>query len=173
MGNNFWEVKSMEDFTHDEWEQICLKCGKCCCEKARHGNSILFYNRVCDNLDLKTGLCKQYENRLCDECLKVDWELLCNHPEIFSEKCAYRMLKEHGCLPKYHPLITGDTDSVKKAGQTVLDWENVHTFSQIKDAISKIVDEAGKQMWDAEEYADAVQQGLQTYYLQVMEKHKR
>lgn len=173
MDSNFWKVKSMQDFTPEEWEQICLKCGKCCCHKTYYGNSVLFYNRVCDNLDLKTGLCKNYENRLCDDCLEVNWQVLCKNPELLPEECAYRMLKEKGCLPEYHPLITGDSESVKKANQTVLDWEKVHNFAQIKKIVDEVAKETDEKGWSMEKYADTVNERLKNYPLLVTGKYKR
>ena len=45
--------------------------------------------------------------------------------------CAYRLLYEGKALPEWHPLVSGDPDSVKKAGiliqdgvheEDVIDW---------------------------------------------------
>ena len=38
--------------------------------------------------------------------------------------CAYRLLYEGKVLPEWHPLVSGDPDSVKKAG--VLIQDGVH-----------------------------------------------
>ena len=173
MENNFWRVKSMQDFTHEEWEKICLKCGKCCAEKVFNGRSVLFYNRVCNNLDLRTGLCRQYECRLCYECLKVDWEMLCKHPEMLPETCAYRTLKEKGCLPEYHQLITGDADSVKKAKQSVLDWKGLHTNEEIQLVVASVFDKANKENWSSGQFEDAISEALASYHLMVVETYKR
>ena len=174
MDNEFWKVKSMEDFTQDEWEKICLKCGKCCAVKASDINGkVYFYNRVCDGMDMNTGLCKRYENRLCDDCLKVDLLMLCKHPECLPKKCAYRMLREEGNLPEYHPLITGDPDSVKKAKQTVLDWEDIHSIAQIRDATDGILKKADEENWSMEQFEDAVSKAVQKFNLRVVEVFER
>ena len=68
--------------------------------------------------------------------------MLCKKPHLLPEDCAYRMLKEKGCLPEYHPLITGDDESVKKAKQTVLDWEDIHSIADIREATNAVLKKA-------------------------------
>lgn len=172
MDNEFWRVKSMEDFTQDEWDSICLKCGKCCAVKASDTRCVHFYNRVCDGLDMNTGLCKRYENRLCEDCLKVDFRLLCKQPYQLPEECAYRMLKEKGYLPEYHPLITGDSESVRKAGQTVLDWEDIHSIADIREATNAVLKKANEEEWSMEQFEDAVSKAIKNFTLHIVKTYK-
>ncbi len=119
---NFYE-KSLCDFTDEEWEQICLKCGKCCMCKYRGDNVIHFSNHMCRFFDIKKGICSCYNDRIDTakgECVKVDMDLLENHLEFLPPDCAYRRLYEGRGLPAYHPLLTGNPNSVIEAGQTVM-----------------------------------------------------
>ena len=173
MDKEFWRAKSMADFTQEEWDSICLKCGKCCAYKAIDANRhVNFYNRVCDGLDMTTGLCKRYENRLCEECLKVDLKMLCKKPHLLPEDCAYRMLKEKGCLPEYHPLITGDDESVKKAKQTVLDWEDIHSIADIREATNAVLKKANEEEWSMEQFEDAVSEAVKKFALRIVKSYK-
>ena len=144
---DFWKVKSMEDFTEAEWESVCLKCGKCCVLKSFENGWALFSNRVCDGLDMYTGKCSRYETRLCADCAKVDINLVRDLPELLPETCAYRMLFEGKGLPQYHPLITKDDESVKKAKQRVLDWPNVHSSKDIRNELMSLSEKSLKESW--------------------------
>lgn len=173
MDNEFWQVKSMEDFTDQEWEQICLRCGKCCAVKTMDASKVYFYNRLCGGFDLESGLCKRYDTRLCDDCLKVDMEVLAKHPELLPETCAYRVLKEKGKLPEYHPLITGDAESVKKANQTVLDWKGVHTIENLELTVASVLDKANKGNWTSEQFEDAVHEAVKPFNLVIVEAYQK
>ena len=169
----FWEEKTMEHFSPEEWEMICLKCGKCCCVKHEDNENVFFTNRLCESFDLSSGLCKRYDSRLCADCLKVDWSLLCNNAKMLPKSCAYRQLKEEGKLPEYHPLITGDADSVRKAKQSVLDWEDVHTIADIRNATNRVLIEADRKNWTISQYEDAIEDAIRPYPMIIVEKHKK
>ena len=115
MDKNFWKHKKLSDFTEEEWEAVCLRCGKCCLSKSMSEDMIFFSNQICKNFDLKTGKCSCYQTRLSATCAKVDMHLLRTLPELLPETCAYRLLLDGKDLPDYHPLISGDLQSVHKA----------------------------------------------------------
>ncbi len=150
----FWLVKSMEDFTEAEWESICLKCGKCCVLKDFNNGIARFSNRACDGLDMKTGRCTRYATRICADCVKVDMNLIRDLPELLPETCAYRMLFEGKGLPDYHPLITGDEDSVKKAKQTVLDWPDIHSAKDLHNEFMALNLKCSKEQWPLERFEE-------------------
>ena len=110
--------------THDEWESLCDGCGRCCLHKLEdEDDGRIYYTRAaCDLLDIKSCRCKDYPNRekLMPDCI----QLSVDHAQYFDwlpETCAYRLLAEGEPLPEWHPLITGDPDSVIKAGISVRD----------------------------------------------------
>lgn len=132
----FWETKSLSEMTDDEWEALCDGCGKCCYRKFIEGRGRrekLYYTRIaCDLLDLNTGKCGDYLNRfkLGTECTKLTKK---NLPQFgwLPQTCAYRLLYEGKPLFDWHPLISGNPDSVKLAHipivngiheKDVIDW---------------------------------------------------
>lgn len=132
----FWETKSLTEMTTDEWEALCDGCGKCCYRKFIEGRGKrekLYYTRIaCDLLDLTTGKCGDYLNRfkLDTECTKLTKK---NLPQFgwLPNTCAYRLLYEGKPLFDWHPLISGNPNSVKLADiqiangiheKDVIDW---------------------------------------------------
>ena len=78
----------------------------------------VFYSDVaCKLLDLDTCRCTNYAQRakLVADCVV----LTADNPEPYEwlpHTCAYRRLAKGKELPAWHPLITGDPDSVHAAG---------------------------------------------------------
>ena len=126
---NFWQTKSLLEMTESEWEALCDGCGKCCYRKYIQGRGKrqkLYYTRIaCNLLDVETGKCCNYSERFKIEtdCTKLAKK---NLPDFgwLPNTCAYRLLYEGKPLPEWHPLISGDPDSVKKAG--ILIQDGVH-----------------------------------------------
>ena len=105
---DFWKIKKLEDFSEDEWEQICCNCGLCCLVKLQDEEDVedVYYTRIiCHFFDKETRLCKEYDNRckLVPECLKVTPENI-DKLTWMPKNCSYRILYETGDLPKWHPL---------------------------------------------------------------------
>ena len=126
---NFWQTKSLLEMTESEWEALCDGCGKCCYRKYIQGRGKrqkLYYTRIaCNLLDVETGKCCNYSERFKIEtdCTKLTKK---NLPDFgwLPNTCAYRLLYEGKPLPEWHPLISGDPNSVKNAG--VLIQDGVH-----------------------------------------------
>ena len=117
----FWKKKKLEQMNEQEWELLCDGCGKCCLNKLESGGKIYFTCVKCRFLDSKSCLCRIYENRFekVPDCRSVNFAALKERPRWLPKTCAYRLLEEGKDLPEWHPLISGDKESVHKAMQSV------------------------------------------------------
>jgi len=108
--------------THTEWESLCDGCGRCCLHKLEDdADERMYYTRVaCELLDISTCRCKDYANRqkTVPDCIQLSVEQA-HFFDWLPDTCAYRLLAEGESLPEWHPLITGDPQSVMDAGVSV------------------------------------------------------
>ena len=118
----FWQTKSLLQMSNQEWESLCDGCGRCCLNKLEDWDTgeIHFTNIACTLFDGTTCRCRDYENRFetVPDCVKLEPQDISSYPWL-PPTCAYRRLNEGRGLPDWHPLITGDPDSVHKAGISV------------------------------------------------------
>jgi uncharacterized cysteine cluster protein YcgN (CxxCxxCC family) len=132
----FWETKRLEQMSPGEWDSLCDGCGQCCLNKLEDEDSgQIFLTRLsCALLDLGTCRCKDYENRFArmPDCLSIDVKAV-RKLKWLPESCAYRRLHEGRGLAWWHPLVSGDPDTVHQAGVSVRGWarsEKGETLSQ-------------------------------------------
>jgi uncharacterized cysteine cluster protein YcgN (CxxCxxCC family) len=119
----FWKSKRLQDMDSQEWESLCDGCGRCCLHKLRDEGTgeLSFTNISCRLLDLKTCQCRHYETRqlYVPDCVsltpgnvdEIDW---------LPPSCAYRRLAEGKGLAWWHPLVSGDANTVHTAGISVV-----------------------------------------------------
>ena len=121
--DRFWETIPMSKMTSEEWEALCDGCGKCCLNKIEEEDSgDVYLTRVaCRLLDDQSCQCSQYETRksIVPECIMLTPTTLDKHMYWMPQTCAYRLLHKNLPLPEWHPLKTGDPQSVHKAGVSV------------------------------------------------------
>ena len=122
MADEYWKRKSLAEMSEREWEDLCDGCALCCMHKLEDEDSgeIFYTDIACKLLDVDTCRCTDYANRLkiVSECLV----LTVDDKESFAwlpNSCAYKRLANGQDLPEWHPLITGDPDSVHAAGISV------------------------------------------------------
>ena len=118
----FWCTKTLKEMTRPEWESLCDGCGRCCLHKLRDDDTDRVHHTdvACRLLDLESCRCSDYEHRrksvpdcvtLTAACIKLfDW---------LPPSCAYRLLDEGKELQWWHPLVSGDPDTVHQAGISV------------------------------------------------------
>ncbi|SDE12334.1 YcgN family cysteine cluster protein [Rhodospira trueperi] len=118
----FWERKTLRQMTDAEWESLCDGCGKCCLNKLQDEDTgaLAFTNAACLLLDLDSCRCADYANRWdhVPDCVKLVPGMVARLAWLPST-CAYRLLAENQPLPDWHPLVSGDAESVHRAGVSV------------------------------------------------------
>lgn len=118
----FWETKLLAEMTSVEWESLCDNCGKCCLIKLEDEDSgeIVFTSAVCDLIDLDTCRCTRYSERctLVPECIDLKQHDFATYRWL-PTTCAYRLLTDGKPLPDWHPLLSGNPESVKDAGVSI------------------------------------------------------
>ena len=117
----FWKRKTLAEMNRDEWESLCDGCGKCCLNKLINDDDDLFFtDAACRLLDLHTCRCTDYANRLHEvpDCEVLTAENIQSFKWMTST-CAYRLLAEGKDLFDWHPLVSGDPESVHRAGVSV------------------------------------------------------
>lgn len=114
-GNKFWQVKSLDEMTPSEWESLCDGCGRCCLEKLEDPSTgkIKLTPVACEFLDIDICRCTIYETRLEQNpaCIKLTPRTV-EQKKWLPQTCAYRRLLEGKDLAWWHPLISGDPDTV-------------------------------------------------------------
>ena len=118
----FWKTKRLEDMSKDEWESLCDGCGRCCLHKLRYEdtNALAHTNVACRLLDLNSCQCTDYarRQRKVPDCVsltpaavrEIDW---------LPPTCGYRLVADGKPLAWWHPLVSGDRDTVHQAGISV------------------------------------------------------
>ena len=118
----FWKTKRLDDMTRAEWESLCDGCGRCCLHKLREEDTgELSYTEVaCHLLDLGTCRCGDYKRRQVrvPDCVSLTPEEL-RQIDWLPPTCAYRRIEEGKDLSWWHPLVSGDPNTVHTAGISV------------------------------------------------------
>lgn len=118
----FWERKRLDEMTSEEWESLCDGCGRCCLNKLEHETTgeILYTNVACRLLDPDTCRCSNYADRqrFVPDCRRLTPQNVSKIPWL-PTTCAYRLLAEGKGLNWWHPLRSGDPNTVIEAGISV------------------------------------------------------
>ena len=124
MRARFWELP-LASLDRAEWEALCDGCGKCCLHKLEEETTGELHptNVACRLLDRTTGRCSDYRDRRAyvPDCVRLtarNVDKLAWRPGT----CTYRLRAEGKPLEPWHYLISGDRESVHKAGISVRGW---------------------------------------------------
>ncbi|WP_456686236.1 YcgN family cysteine cluster protein, partial [Bradyrhizobium sp. P5_C11_2] len=111
----FWKTKTLEEMSDVEWESLCDGCGRCCLNKLEDEDTgqIYFTHVGCKLLDGATCGCKDYPNRSdkVPDCVRLtpanvrtlNW---------LPPSCGYKLVAEGRDLYWWHPLVSGDPNTV-------------------------------------------------------------
>lgn len=118
----FWETKTMEEMTHEEWESLCDGCAKCCLIKLEDEDTEQIYatKLACHFLNIGSCRCRDYPNRHASvpDCVVITPENVRTFRWLPST-CGYRKVAEGQPLDWWHPLVSGDPDTVHQAGISI------------------------------------------------------
>lgn len=127
----FWKTKTLEEMSPTEWESLCDGCARCCLVKLEDEDSgeVHLTRLACALLDVGSCRCSDYANRFArmHDCIKIDPATV-RSIDWLPPTCGYRLVKEGRDLLWWHPLISGDPETVHEAGISVRGW----TISETK-----------------------------------------
>ena len=119
----FWEKHPIDRLTQAEWEALCDGCGKCCLNKLEDEDTgeVALTRIACRLLDDSTCRCSQYtiRHQFVPECIVLSPQNMDKNLYWMPETCAYKLLWQGKPLYDWHPLISGDPQTVHDAGVSV------------------------------------------------------
>jgi len=137
----FWETIPLNRMSRTQWESLCDGCGKCCVHKLEDDETGELFptNVACRLLDPRTALCKDYPSHgqsvgATDTLTVYLFPSLGLDDRIFQHlslpyrvktidwlpsSCGYLRVHRGQGLADWHPLISGDPNSVHRAGISV------------------------------------------------------
>ena len=139
MSEPFWRTKRLEEMSPAEWESLCDGCGRCCLNKLEDWDTgaIAWTHVACRLLDGTTCRCSDYPNRqdTVPDCIPLDPETV-KSLRWLPPTCGYRLVAEGRDLYWWHPLVSGDPDTVHAAGVSVKD----RTISELDVPVEALED---------------------------------
>lgn len=121
-GLPFWKTRKLHEMSEREWESLCDGCGRCCLVKLEDEDTGRIYatDVTCRLLDAGTCRCINYPRRqeIVPDCIRLTPDEVARIPWL-PPTCGYRLVREGMDLPWWHPLVSGDPETVHTAGVSV------------------------------------------------------
>lgn len=144
VNTSFWNIKALDQMSRTEWESLYDGCARCCMHKFQDEKTgkVSYTYISCRFLDTQQCKCTIYNDPYINnqKCKKISPNNI-RHLTWLPETCAYRLVAEKKDLKWWHPLVSGDPDTVHLAGISVrsiaVPEENVHPDDMEEFIISK------------------------------------
>jgi uncharacterized cysteine cluster protein YcgN (CxxCxxCC family) len=137
----FWKRKTLAQMSKQEWESLCDGCGMCCVNKLEYDGTgeLAQTDTCCKLLDPRTARCKDYKNRkkIVPDCIQLTPKVV-EKMDWLPKTCAYRLVHFKQDLYWWHPLVSGDPETVHQAGISARG--RVIPEDQVEDISERIVD---------------------------------
>ncbi|MGV6873010.1 YcgN family cysteine cluster protein [Pseudochelatococcus sp. B33] len=121
-GLPFWKTKKLHELSEREWESLCDGCGRCCLVKLEDEDTGRIYatDVACRLFDAGACRCRDYAHRqaLVPDCIRLTPAEVARLTWL-PPTCAYRLVREGADLYWWHPLVSGDPETVHAAGVSV------------------------------------------------------
>jgi len=124
MSDPFWKTKTLAEMSQEEWESLCDGCGRCCLISLEDADTAEIYltNVSCKLFNAATCRCSDYAQRTkrVRDCVKLT---PANIGDLtwMPKSCAYRLIHDGEDLYWWHPLVSGDPETVHESGVSVRD----------------------------------------------------
>ena len=119
----FWKHKPLKSLTSEEWEALCDGCGKCCLNKLEDEDTgeVALTRIACRLLDDQSCKCGQYpiRHQFIPDCIVLKPSNIDENAYWMPKTCAYRLLWSGQPLFDWHPLISGNPETVHTANISV------------------------------------------------------
>ena len=119
----FWKHKPLKSLTYEEWEALCDGCGKCCLNKLEDEDTgeVALTRIACRLLDDQSCKCGQYpiRHQFIPDCIVLKPSNIDENAYWMPKTCAYRLLWSGQPLFDWHPLISGNPETVHTANISV------------------------------------------------------
>lgn len=120
--SEWWNSLTLAELSREQWEALCDGCARCCLHKLQDEDSgeIMYTGVRCRYLVEKSCRCSDYPNRsrLMENCIHLSAGSLAEL-DWLPATCAYRLRSRGEPLPPWHPLVSGDPESVHRAGISI------------------------------------------------------
>jgi uncharacterized cysteine cluster protein YcgN (CxxCxxCC family) len=118
----WWETVPLAEMDAAQWEALCDGCGKCCLIRLEDEDTGTTHttDAHCRLFDSASCRCSDYAARQqrVPDCVRLTPENV-GALGWMPRTCAYRLLAEGKPLHQWHPLVSGDPESVHRAGMSV------------------------------------------------------
>jgi uncharacterized cysteine cluster protein YcgN (CxxCxxCC family) len=118
----FWRVKALGEMSASEWESLCDGCARCCLVKLEDEDTgeVHYTDIACTLLDAGSCRCRNYVERQAQvpDCVGLTPQTV-RGLSWLPPTCAYRLVAAKHDLPWWHPLVSGDPETVHAAGISV------------------------------------------------------